>query len=262
MTSPLPALRFCISPCPNDTFIFENLLSGKVEGFPFAIKSTLADVESCNRMVLSGEVDIAKISCGLLNKLGPQWHVLTCGGAVSWDSGPLLLANGNFSWNKELPTLLPGEHTTASRLFHLWCKARHGNEFPKVIHQPYDELYREICSGVEPRQGVVIHEMRFTYLNDGLLLQQDLGGWWVKEYNMPLPLGIIVCHERILPWVNEVEQAIRYSLQQALHRKNLCTDFICLHAQSMSREVMEQHIRTFVTDYSMKMDISILKPWR
>jgi 1,4-dihydroxy-6-naphthoate synthase len=55
-------LSLCFSPCPNDTFIFDAMVHHKIdtEGLEFDVR--LEDVESLNRLVLSGQPDISKIS--------------------------------------------------------------------------------------------------------------------------------------------------------------------------------------------------------
>ena len=55
-------LTLGFSPCPNDTFIFDALIHGKIdtEGLDFEVR--MADVEELNQMALNGELDITKLS--------------------------------------------------------------------------------------------------------------------------------------------------------------------------------------------------------
>jgi 1,4-dihydroxy-6-naphthoate synthase len=55
-------LRIGFSPCPNDTFIFDALVHGKIdtEGLEFDIY--MADIEELNQMALEGVLDVTKLS--------------------------------------------------------------------------------------------------------------------------------------------------------------------------------------------------------
>ena len=75
-------LSLGISPCPNDTFIFDAMLHGKIntEGLQFEYR--LEDVETLNKMALNGELDITKVSYGALARLLVHYKVLDAGGAL------------------------------------------------------------------------------------------------------------------------------------------------------------------------------------
>jgi 1,4-dihydroxy-6-naphthoate synthase len=85
-------LSLCFSPCPNDTFIFDAMVHHKIdtEGLEFDIR--LEDVETLNRLVLSGQPDISKISYGLLPLVLPDYRVLNAGSALGRGVGPLLIS--------------------------------------------------------------------------------------------------------------------------------------------------------------------------
>ena len=61
-------LRLGISTCPNDTFIYEALVQGLIHS-EFAWEVTFADVQTLNEMVLAGNLDVAKVSCGVLPQI-------------------------------------------------------------------------------------------------------------------------------------------------------------------------------------------------
>ena len=72
-------LSIGISPCPNDTFIFDAMLHGKIdtEGLSFDVR--LEDVETLNRLAITGVLDITKVSYGALPRLFPHYRVLDAG---------------------------------------------------------------------------------------------------------------------------------------------------------------------------------------
>ena len=55
-------LTLGFSPCPNDTFIFEAMVHGRVDTEGLEFDWFLADVEELNRRAVEGSVDITKMS--------------------------------------------------------------------------------------------------------------------------------------------------------------------------------------------------------
>jgi len=81
------------SPCPNDTFIFDALVNGKIDTGNFNFEVIMEDVETLNRMALSEELDISKISYGVLSRILPLYKVLNAGSALGMGVGPLLVTS-------------------------------------------------------------------------------------------------------------------------------------------------------------------------
>ena len=50
------------SPCPNDTFIFDAMVHGKIDTEGLIFEPKLADVEALNRWAFAGELDVTKLS--------------------------------------------------------------------------------------------------------------------------------------------------------------------------------------------------------
>jgi 1,4-dihydroxy-6-naphthoate synthase len=247
----MPALSYGISPCPNDTFIHEAIVSGAVPlGFPVEVE--YHDVETLNQKVLDGELDVAKVSCGVWPLVQGNYRVLESGGALGYGTGPLLLSSANVIFEPEAETWLPGEHTTAALLFRYWC-AQNGVRNPPVKYAFFDELYRRLKAR-EIRQAVVIHEHRFTWQQDGLCKLADLGGTWEAGLKAPVPLGCVVVKRSLgESFALELEGAIQKSIAKAARRKEKISPFIRGHAQSLDDAVMEAHIETFVNKFSKKM---------
>ena len=80
------------SPCPNDTFIFDAMVHGKIdtEGLSFNVR--LGDVEELNQMAFDGKLDITKLSYHAYAYLIDQYVLLDAGSALGNNSGPLLIA--------------------------------------------------------------------------------------------------------------------------------------------------------------------------
>ncbi|MFA6836215.1 MAG: 1,4-dihydroxy-6-naphthoate synthase [Fibrobacteraceae bacterium] len=243
-------LKLGISTCPNDTFIYEALVKG-IPGSPFQWDVSFADVQTLNEKVMHGELDVAKVSCGVLPRISDEYRLLSCGGAMGYGCGPLLLSSGMRGFENSIETVLPGKDTTASLLFRFWfSKISPDSGHPKESYAFFNEVYEGLCSKIFS-QGVVIHEHRFTWKRDGLVLLADLGAFWEENTHYPIPLGCSVAKKSLcLEWISLVEDEIRKSLDLAYARKELVSDFIRKKAQIADDEIIEKHIRMFVTDFS------------
>ncbi len=69
----------------------------------------------------------------------------------------------------------------------------------------------------------------FTFENYGLVLVEDLGGWWEKETGCPIPLGAIVAKKTLEEdMIASIEAAIRKSLKMARSAPELPITFVLL----------------------------------
>jgi 1,4-dihydroxy-6-naphthoate synthase len=234
-----------ISPCPNDVFIFSGILSGAVAGsggldFAFAYH----DVETLNRGAQEGLWDLAKISYANYARVESRYRLLGCGGALGRGCGPLLLSNTG-RWDPGGEVLVPGRNTTANFLLDFFGE---GRPFQKTF-LPFDELYRRLLRP-EPCQGVVIHEMRFTFAGDGLHLVRDLGENWEKQTGHPIPLGACALRRDCAVPAAEIETLIRASLDWAYAHEDEALELCRRHSQSMSDAVLKSHIDLYVNEFS------------
>jgi 1,4-dihydroxy-6-naphthoate synthase len=245
-------LTLCFSPCPNDTFIFDAMVNGKIDTEGLSFEVQLEDVETLNRLVLSGQPDISKISYGLLPKVLPDYRVLDAGSALGRGVGPLLVAMQDIpATDPELEKasiVLPGMHTTAHMLFTLsYPLAKH------KIFMPFHEIEAAVINGVADA-GVIIHENRFTYAQKGLTKLADLGEIWEQNTGQPIPLGGIVMRREIDPAIMQAtNRVIRRSLDYAFERYPNLPAYVKEHALEMEESVMRQHIDLYVNDFSRSL---------
>ena len=181
-------LRIGFSPCPNDTFIFDAMVHGKIdtEGLEFDI--ILADVEELNKMAFDAALDVTKVSSHAYTYIADNYLILDSGSALGFGNGPLLIAQRNFSPDEvdDLCIAIPGRFTTANLLLSIaWPRALNRKEYL------FSEIENAILKG-DVDAGLIIHETRFTYQKRGLVKIADLGEYWTNLTGLPLPLGNIV----------------------------------------------------------------------
>lgn len=244
-------LRLNISPCPNDTFMFEAMLSHRIntEGLEFDV--CFADIEQLNSMAKDSVADVSKISCATLPQIYKHYAVLDSGSALGRGNGPLLVSRAEISVdNPELRIAVPGMNTTANMLMDkLFGQLK--NRQPVLFSQ-----IAEVVSRGEFDAGVLIHEGRFTYAAHGLKLVADLGERWESVSGLPLALGSIVVSRSLETDVQKrVERVLRRSVEYALEHPDDSLEFVRSHAQEMSVDVMRSHIALFVNEFSVALGI-------
>ena len=242
-------LTLGFSPCPNDTFIFDALVNNKIdtEGLEFDV--ILEDVQTLNQWALEAKLDITKLSYGVLPLVLDNYIVLNSGSALGKGVGPILISNGEYGMlNVEKNTIaIPGENTTAHLLFSL----AYPNAKNKIFLR-YDEIENFVLE--DKGLGVIIHENRFTYAEKGLHKIIDLGDFWEKETNNPVPLGGIVASRNIPTEIQQkVDRLIKTSIEYAYSNYPALNDYIRIHSQEMSEDVMRKHIDLYVNNYSINL---------
>lgn len=233
------------SPCPNDTFIFEAMVNGKIDTGQFQFVPVLEDVQTLNEWAMHHRLPVTKLSYGVLPWVADQYDLLSSGSALGRGAGPLLISNGQYPEAVEEATIaIPGEQTTAHFLF--------TNAYPqakKKVFMRYDEIESFVQNG--KGLGVIIHENRFTYRQKGLQLVNDLGVVWERNTGLPIPLGGIVIRKTIPLEVKQaVNDCIRRSLEYAYAQLPVISNMVREHAQEMEEEVMKAHINLYVNDYT------------
>ena len=243
-------LTLGISPCPNDTFIFDAWINGRLGRDAPAVETRLEDIDTLNRLALQGALDVVKVSFFAYLKLGKHYQLLQTGGALGRGCGPLLVSRDEGLTrqdlkNQELRVAVPGDLTTAHLLLRLYQPAL-GQ--PRIL--PFEHIMPAVARG-EIDAGVIIHEGRFTYGKFGLHIVADLGAWWEEETGFPIPLGCIAGRKALAPDIIEsIERAIRASLLHARAHPEDSRPFIRSHAQEMDQHVIDQHIALYVNQFT------------
>ncbi len=243
-------LTLGFSPCPNDTFIFDAMVHRRIDTEGLEFDYLLADVEELNRRALSGSIDITKISIHAYAFAAKNYLILDSGSALGHGNGPLLISKRKLDTSELINAriAIPGKHTTANFLLSIaWPEARKKTEY--LFSDIEEALLTE-----EADAGLIIHESRFTYHKKGLLKIADLGEYWEKLTNLPVPLGTIVINRRIpFGTAMKVNRIIRRSLDYAYYDPEASSDFIRENAKDMESQVINNHIKLFVNDYTLDL---------
>lgn len=243
-------LTLGFSTCPNDTFIFDAMVHGKVDTEGLQFEMVLADVEELNRNAFSGKIDITKLSYHAYLYVAENYKLLTSGSALGYKNGPLLISKNKFQKEEveALKIAIPGKYTTANLLF--------GIVFPHAknkIEYLFSDIEDAVLSG-EVDAGVIIHENRFTYEDKGLNKIIDLGEDWEEKTKSPIPLGGIVIRRNLNPEIQQkVNRVLKRSVDFAFSNPKSSADFVKINAQELNDEVTQKHINLYVNNFTSNL---------
>jgi 1,4-dihydroxy-6-naphthoate synthase len=243
-------LTLGFSPCPNDTFIFDAMVHGRIDTEGLEFDYFLADVEELNRKALASEVDITKMSYHAYAFVAQNYYILDSGSALGHRNGPLLISKRILS-SSELTSAciaIPGRYTTANLLFSIaWPDAKNKTEY--LFSDIEEALLKDNVDA-----GLIIHETRFTYHKKGLHKIADMGEYWENLTGLPIPLGGIGINRRIPEDIAlKVNRILRRSLEYAYKDSFASYDFVSGNAKEMDSTVMNNHIKLYVNEYSLNL---------
>jgi len=243
-------LTLGFSPCPNDTFIFDAMVHSRIDTEGLKFDYFLADVEELNRRAFAGNVDITKMSYHAYAYVADNYLILDSGSALGRKNGPLLISKRPINPDElsDKVIAIPGKYTTANLLLCIgWPEALNKKEY----------LFSDIESAIlneEVDAGLIIHETRFTYQRKGLLKIADMGEYWEKLTNLPIPLGAIVINRSVPHEIAlKVNRILKRSLEYAYRDAIASFDFVVGNAREMDRNVMNNHIKMFVNDFTLQL---------
>lgn len=238
------------SPCPNDTFIFDAMLQGKVDTEGLEFEAVMEDVETLNQHAFAGDLMATKLSYHAFAHLTEQYVLLDAGSALGNQCGPLLIAQTPLSKAEILagPIAIPGRMTTANFLLSLAYP-----EAQNKVEVLFSDIENQVVTG-QVAAGLIIHENRFTYEQKGLVKILDLGEHWEKTTGLPIPLGgIVVRRDLPLDIQQKINRVLRRSVAFAFENRDSVMPFVRQHSQEMEDSVMQAHIGLYVSTYTLDL---------
>lgn len=243
-------LTLGFSPCPNDTFIFDAMVNGKIDTHGLSFSYVMEDVGTLNAWAEQGRLDITKLSYSTFLHTVNDYALLHSGSALGEGVGPLLVSTRPLDLNNiaSYKIAIPGFNTTANLLLTL--------AYPQAVNKT-EMLFSDIEQAVLDGRydaGLLIHEGRFTYQGKGLVKLMDMGDWWERTAHASIPLGGIVVRRRFdRELCATIDKVIRESIAWAWKQYPQLADFIKDNAQEMEEDVMRRHIELYVNHYSIDL---------
>src|SRR5207249_7183880 len=232
------------SPDADDAFMFWPLASGKIDTGARAYVHELADIETLNQRALRGELEVTAVSLHAYAYLAERYALLAHGASIGDRYGPRLVARDRRPDDPRAAlagrrVAVPGELTTAFLVLRLFQ--------PAIDHVvvPFDQIEDYVAAG-KADAGLLIHEGQLTFGDRGLHLWADMGEWWYRQTQLPLPLGGNVVRRdlgaELMPAIaRDLKASIEYGLA---HRAEALR-----HAQGFSRGLDADRTDRFVGMY-------------
>ncbi|MFQ5828578.1 MAG: menaquinone biosynthesis family protein [Candidatus Methylomirabilia bacterium] len=245
----MSAIRIGHSPDPDDAFMFHALSAGRVAVPGLEIQHVLEDIESLNRRACSGELEVTAISAATYPLVADRYRIMDPGASMGRGYGPVLVARAPMD-PAEVPNrvvAIPGTHTTAALLLHLYC----GD--PAVIVVAFDKIPTAVLEE-QADLGLLIHEAQITHQALGLHKVTDLGERWERQTDLPLPLGINVVRRDLGEETGRaLSEALRHSLAYAHAHMDEALDYAGQFGRGIDKETCRRFVQMYVNEYTLSL---------
>lgn len=248
MTPRSPTEIICAhSPDSDDAFMFYALATKKIRSRLVNLRHVLEDIQTLNRKAGEGAYELTAISYHAYPYVADKYVLMASGSSVGDGYGPVVISSHPFSPEeiKGKRIAIPGKLTTAYLALKLFEP-----DFEEVV-LPFDQIVDAVQEH-SVDAGIVIHEAQLTYGKSGFHTILELGKWWKKTYDLPLPLGANALL-RSLPHDVQSEccRLMRESIQYALDHNEEALNYALQFARDMEPRLAEKFIGMYVNHYTV-----------
>jgi len=284
----MPQLTLAHSGDPDDAFMWWPI-TGKVhpDGSPHSgagaqpaidtggwrFSAVPGDIAQFNRLAAGvAPYDITALSVRAYADVAGRYVVTRCGSSFGEGYGPKVVVPEGSALREELDLArdgvtiaVPGLRTSACLTLSLLL-GRDGLGRVRLAEAPFDRIIPEVVEG-RADAGLIIHEGQVMFARAGLRQIIDLGEWWRRTRELPLPLGVNAVKRdldsRFGPGsLREVSAILRQSLAHALAHRDESVEYTMPYAASNaraaglptpSRETVEKYLAMYVTQLTQDM---------
>jgi 5,8-dihydroxy-2-naphthoate synthase len=235
------------SPDSDDAFMFYGLATKKIRSRLVTFRHILEDIETLNRKAMEGAYELTAISYHAYPYVADKYVLMASGSSIGDGYGPIV-ASARPMTPAELKgkkVAIPGTMTSA----YLALRLLEPDFEPVVVR------FDKILDAVSERTvdcGLVIHEGQLTYSKTGFHAVVDLGRWWKRTYDLPLPLGANALR-RSLPAETQAEccRLMRESIQYALDHHEEALNYALQFARDLEASLAEKFVGMYVNHFTV-----------
>jgi len=243
-------IRLAHSPDSDDAFMFFGLAEGRVDTEGLRFVHELSDIESLNRRVSEGELDVSAVSFHAYAHLSDRYLLLPHGASFGDGYGPVVVSRGAVTRNAiargEVVVATPGERTTAHLALSLWAPG------VRTRIRSFDSILEGVRDGAL-EAGVLIHEGQLTFASEGLREVEDLGRWWKRESGLPLPLGGNVVRRSLGPeTIGRISRSLSRSIEYGLSHREEALLHALKYARGLDRAGADRFIGMYVNEWTRR----------
>ena len=227
--------------------MFYALATKKIRSKLVTFRHILEDIETLNRKALDGTYELTAISYHAYPYVADKYVLMSSGSSVGDGYGPIVVSTRPFAPQelKGKKIAIPGKMTTA----YLALKLFEPDFEP--VQMPFDKIMDAVSERVVDA-GLVIHEGQLTYDKSGFHSIIDLGRWWKKTYDLPLPLGGNALLRSLSPEVqSECCRLMRESIQYALDHREEALNYAMQFARDLEPRLAEKFVGMYVNHFTV-----------
>jgi 1,4-dihydroxy-6-naphthoate synthase len=235
------------SPDSDDAFMFYGLATKKIRSRLVNFRHVLEDIETLNRKALEGAYELTAISYHAYPYVSDAYVLMASGSSVGDGYGPMVISARPFAPEeiKGKKIAVPGKMTTAFLALQLFEP-----DF-EAVHMPFDKILDAVGEH-SVDAGLVIHEGQLTYGKSGFHNVLDLGRWWKKAYDLPLPLGANALLRSLPDDIkSECSRLMRESIQYALDHNEESLNYALQFARDMEPRLAEKFVGMYVNHFTV-----------
>jgi len=248
MSPSVPSEVVCAhSPDSDDAFMFYGLATKKIRSRLVNFRHVLEDIETLNRKAMEGAYELTAISYHAYPYVADKYYLMASGSSVGDGYGPMVVSKRPMTPEeiKGKKVAIPGTMTTAYLAVRLFEP-----DFQPVVVQ-FDKILEALEERVADA-GLIIHEAQLTYAKGGFHNVLDLGRWWKKTYDLPLPLGANALLRSLDPQVRtECCKLMRESIQYSLEHHEEALNYAMQFARDMEQPLAEKFVGMYVNHYTV-----------
>ncbi len=238
------------SPDPDDAFMFYALARNKIETLGWRFEHVLQDIQTLNERALRGELDITAISMHAYPYVADKYALTSCGSSMGDGYGPMVVARQPIEPDalRGKSVAIPGEMTTAFLALNLLLGK---GTFEHTVVM-FDQILDYVAAG-KAEAGLIIHEGQLTYESHRLHKVVDLGEWWKRTTELPLPLGGN-CIRRALgaKAMNEITGVLKRSIEYSLAHRDEAVEYALQYARDMGRCLADEFVGMYVNEWTIE----------
>lgn len=251
----MTTIRVQCSPDADDLFMMRALLDGHLDTGPYRFVIDSAPTDALNRIASGADApEVVALSIAHWPAVADRYLLLPHGGSMGEGYGPVVIAPEPLSV-ADLPgkrVAVPGLTTTAWATLRMAVPDLRPVVTPIV---PYQRIFEALRAG-EVDVGLVIHEGRLTFEDEGFHQVLDIGEWWAEHTGgLPLPLGGNAIRRDLDPTtLREVSDLLRQSIAHALEDRDAAVDWLlarggALKTPARVRQYLDMYANDRTLDY-------------
>ena len=242
-------IRLAHSPDADDAFMFYGLAKNKIDTEGIEYEHVLKDIQTLNEWAKEGRMEVTAISAHAYAYVKDKYAVLTHGGSICKNYGPMIIANQPITLEslKGKKIAIPGKMTSAYLSLKLCFP-----DFQEVLVN-FDEIMDEVKKGTVDA-GLIIHEGQLTYQEKGFYKIVDMGEWWFKKTGMVLPMGVNAIRRDLPEDIKKkVSKQLKESIQYSLDNREAALDYALAFGRGLSRDIADKFVGMWVNERTIEM---------